>query len=162
MARSGPKAALAADAWRAILDFIAGTAPQRFRALAELGLTPNDSRALSVLDPDLGRTMRSLANEWKCDASTATWIVDRLERKGLAERRQHDSDRRVKLVVLTAAGVRTKDEVSRRLYVPPPELLELDRADLSPSETQPPNYRRRRLKLSPLEPDVPPRLDDES
>ena len=131
MTRPRSKAALAAEAWRSILDFISGTAPQRFRALAELGLTPNDSRALSVLDPELGRTMRSLADEWRCDASTATWIVDRLERKGLAERRPHDSDRRVKLVVLTAAGVRAKDEVARRLYLPPPELLQLDRADLN-------------------------------
>jgi hypothetical protein len=45
-------------------------------------------------------------------------------------RLQLDRDRLVKLVVLTAAGVRTKDEVSRRLYAPPLELFELDRADL--------------------------------
>lgn len=130
MARARSKHALAADAWRSILDFIAATAPQRFRALAELGLTPNDSRALTALDSEHGRTMRSLADEWKCDASTATWIVDRLEQKGLAERRPHLGDRRVKLVLLTAAGVRTKEEVARKLYVPPPALLELDRAEL--------------------------------
>jgi DNA-binding MarR family transcriptional regulator len=137
------KAALAGEAWRSILDFIAGTAPERFRAVAELGLTPNDSRALSVLDPELGRTMRSLADEWRCDASTATWIVDRLERKGLAERRPHDTDRRVKLVVLTAAGVQTKEEVARRLYVPPAELLELDRLELD-------TLRRAAARLPPI------------
>jgi hypothetical protein len=27
--------------------------------------------------------MRGLARDWQCDASTATWIVDRLEAKGL-------------------------------------------------------------------------------
>jgi DNA-binding MarR family transcriptional regulator len=48
--------------------------------------------------------MRALAREWRCDASTATWIVDRLEGKGLAERRAHATDRRVKLVVLTPRG----------------------------------------------------------
>jgi hypothetical protein len=28
--------------------------------------------------------MKSLADEWRCDASNATWIVDRLEKLGLA------------------------------------------------------------------------------
>jgi DNA-binding MarR family transcriptional regulator len=125
------KSALAADAWRAILDFIIGTAPQRARVLAEFGLTPNDSRALSSLDPRTGRAMRSLAAEWGCDASTATWIVDRLEARGLAERRPHETDRRVKLVLLTPEGDRLRDEVTAGMYTPPPELLELDTADLA-------------------------------
>jgi MarR family transcriptional regulator, organic hydroperoxide resistance regulator len=122
--------ALATDAWRAILDFVSATAGQRTRALAELGLSVNDSRALSTLDPVDGRTMRSLADEWSCDASTATFIVDRLERKGLAERGPHPTDRRVRLVVLTEAGVRLRDEMTRRMYTPPPELGQLDEADL--------------------------------
>jgi hypothetical protein len=28
--------------------------------------------------------MKSLADEWRCDASNATWIVDHLEKLGLA------------------------------------------------------------------------------
>jgi DNA-binding MarR family transcriptional regulator len=75
--------------------------------------------------------MRSLAEQWRCDASTATWIVDRLERRGLAERRSAPTDRRVTLVVLTQAGVKTKTQLTRGIYKPPPELLELDRADLA-------------------------------
>jgi DNA-binding MarR family transcriptional regulator len=74
--------------------------------------------------------MGSLAEEWKCDASTATWIVDRLEAKGLVERRPHATDRRVKLVVLTPRGSRTKATQMERMYVPPPELLDLDLEDL--------------------------------
>lgn len=124
------KAAVAADAWRAIFDFIVATAPERNRSIGESGLTPNDARALSSLTPKSGRTMGSLAEEWKCDASTATWIVDRLEAKGLVERRPHASDRRVKLVVLTAAGARLKARQTERMYVPPRELLELELADL--------------------------------
>ena len=125
------KSVLAADAWRAIFDFIIGTAPQRARVLAQFGLTPNDSRALSSLDPGTGRAMRSLAAEWGCDASTATWIVDRLEARGLAERHPHETDRRVKLVLLTPEGVRLRDEVTAGMYAPPPELLELDATDLA-------------------------------
>jgi DNA-binding MarR family transcriptional regulator len=128
--RSRSKAAIAADAWRSIFDFIVLTAGHRNSALARLGLTPNDSRALMSLDPEDGRTMRSLAVEWECDASTATWIIDRLEARGLAERRSHPPDRRVKLVVLTPAGVETRNQMLAATYAPPPELLELDAAEL--------------------------------
>ena len=122
--------ALAADAWRSILDFVGATAWQRTRVLASLGLTVNDSRALTTLDVQLGRSMRSLADAWSCDASTTTWIVDRLERKGLAERHAHATDRRRRMVALTPAGIRMRDEMLRQMYAAPPELLELDEADL--------------------------------
>jgi len=79
-----------------------------------------------TLDEQDGRTMRSLAAEWGCDASTATWIVDRLEAKGLAERRSDPADRRVKLVVLTPTGTTTRDEMVAATYTPPPELLALE------------------------------------
>ena len=123
------KAAIAAQAWRLIFDFIVATAPQRNRSIGELGLTPNDTRALTSLD-SRGRTMGSLAEEWKCDASTATWIVDRLEAKGLAVRRPHPTDRRVKLAALTTRGARLRAKNIERMYVPPRSLLGLDLGDL--------------------------------
>jgi DNA-binding MarR family transcriptional regulator len=128
--RSTTKATLAAEAWRRIFDFIVATSDHRIVVLARLGLTPNDSRALGSLDPDAGRTMRALSREWRCDASTATWIVDRLEAKGLAERQAHPTDRRVTLVVLTPRGVETKTEMLAGTYAPPRELLDLDRTQL--------------------------------
>jgi DNA-binding MarR family transcriptional regulator len=126
---------LAASAWRRIFDFIIATSPRRIGLLALHGLTPNDSRALQTpgLEGD-GRTMRSLAAEWRCDASTATWTVDRLEAKGLAERRPHATDRRVKLVALTAHGVATKAALLAGIYTPPPELLRLSEAELAELE----------------------------
>jgi DNA-binding MarR family transcriptional regulator len=131
VAKSGTtKGELAGEVWRAMFDFLMRTAPERADILGRRGLTPNDSRALGSLDPAEGRTMRSLADEWKCDASNATWIVDRLERMRLAERRTVPNDRRVKLVVLTAKGVKVKAEVMREFHAPPPELLELERTDL--------------------------------
>jgi DNA-binding MarR family transcriptional regulator len=128
--RSTSKATLASDAWRSIFDFIVGTVDHRIAVLSRLGLTPNDSRALGSLDQDTGRTMRALAAALQCDASTATWIVDRLESKHLAERRPHPTDRRVKLVVLTPHGAQVKAEMLAGTYMPPPALLELDRAAL--------------------------------
>lgn len=74
--------------------------------------------------------MGALAEAWGTDASNATWVVDRLERLGLAERRTIPSDRRIKLVVLTSRGVRTRDEILRSFHEPPPELLVLGRRDL--------------------------------
>jgi DNA-binding MarR family transcriptional regulator len=125
-------AELAADVWRRILDFIVATAPERIDILARHGLTPNDNRALQALGEEAtGRTMRTLAAELHCDASTVTWIVDRLESKGLAERRGHPTDRRIKNVVLTPKGIETKAAVMAATYTPPPALLALPAEDLA-------------------------------
>jgi DNA-binding MarR family transcriptional regulator len=120
---------LAAEVWRLMFDYVIRSSPQRTRSLARRGLTPNDSRALFGLG-DEGRSMRSLADEWQCDPSNATWIVDRLETLGLAERRTSARDRRVKLVALTAKGRRTRAALMREFHRAPPELASLDRADL--------------------------------
>jgi DNA-binding MarR family transcriptional regulator len=128
--RSPSKRALAADAWQPLARFFFDTIRHRQRVLGDEGLTPNDIRALTVLDPTHGKTMRDLADEWFCDASNATFIVDRLEERGLAERRTVPTDRRVKLVVLTPEGARTRDRVFGRMFEPPPELLRLSHAEL--------------------------------
>jgi DNA-binding MarR family transcriptional regulator len=122
--------ALAAEAWKRLFTFFMKTRSQRDRLLARLRLTPNDVRALTELDGSAGRTMRSLAEEWGCDASNATWIVDRLEKRGLVERRAKPGDRRVKLVVLSASGVKARKQLLDGLFEPPPELLALPRATL--------------------------------
>lgn len=124
------KKTLAAEAWKPLARFFFETGKHRQRVFAAQGLTPNDARALFVLDRAEGRSMSELAEEWLCDASNATWIVDRLEERGLAERRTTPTDRRVKLVVLTPKGERTRQAMVRTLFDPPPELLELDREDL--------------------------------
>src|SRR5919197_1194299 len=127
--RTGKRAA-AARAWRRMFDVLMSTRPQRDAVLQRLGLTPNDSKALHTLDPDQGKPMRALAQALGTDASNATWIVDRLEARGLAERRTPPNDRRVKLVFLTARGVRTRDHILRAFHEPPAELDTLDRRDL--------------------------------
>jgi DNA-binding MarR family transcriptional regulator len=122
--------ALARQAWSLMFDYLIRSAPQRTRSLAKRGLTPNDSRALFSLAADAGRTMRSLADAWHCDPSNATWIVDRLEQLGLAERRSVPDDRRVKLVVLTANGQKMRSELLKEFHQPPSDLAALDREDL--------------------------------
>jgi DNA-binding MarR family transcriptional regulator len=132
MTREPPqrKPELARAVWQRLFDFIVETAAHRNRVLGRFGLTPNDSRALFALDGATGRTMGSLADEWGCDASYTTSVVDRLERRGLATRRDRPGDRRVKLVVLTPRGSRTKRSLRRALDRPPPELADLDVRDL--------------------------------
>ena len=121
---------LARAVWRALFDLLIRSAPVRTKSLARRGLTPNDSRALFSLDPRTGRSMRSLSDEWECDPSNATWIVDHLEELGLATRQAVLHDRRVKLVVLTRKGQKTRTELLREFHQPPPEFDALDRADL--------------------------------
>jgi DNA-binding MarR family transcriptional regulator len=129
--RSGSsKEELAADAWRPLARFFFDTVRHRQRILVREGLTPNDARAFMALDRVEGKTMRVLADEWTCDASNATFIVDRLEERGLAERRSVPEDRRLKLVVLTGLGEETKQRVLAHFFEPPPELLQLSRGDL--------------------------------
>lgn len=107
------------------------SAPERTRSLSKRGLTPNDSRALFTLDREVGRTMRSLATAWGCDPSNATWIVDRLERLGLAERRSQPGDRRVRLVALTARGLETRAALLDEFHRPPQAFAALGSEDLA-------------------------------
>lgn len=125
------KSALAARAWSRLFQFFISTRGHRDETLERYGLTPNDARALHTLDEGAGKPMSALAEAWGTDASNATWVVDRLERLGLAERRLVATDRRVKLVVLTARGIKTREAIMRAFYEPPPELLTLDARDLA-------------------------------
>src|SRR3989442_12105993 len=108
---SVPKRAAAAGAWRHTFDYFGAAASERVAVLERLGRTPAESRALISLDPNAGRSMRSLADAWSNDPSNATWVVDRLERRGLAKRVAKEGDRRVKNVVLTAKGKRILKEL---------------------------------------------------
>ena len=124
------KRALAGEVWQRIFGFLITTRRHRDVVLERLGLTPNDAKALNTLQDGKGRSMRSLADEWLCDASNATWMVDRLEERGLAQRRTVPADRRVKLVQLTEEGARVKQLMIEGMSEPPPELLELERPEL--------------------------------
>jgi DNA-binding MarR family transcriptional regulator len=130
--RPASKATLAADVWRDLFSFFwsSGSRNTMIVASQELGVTPGHVKALLELEPGQARPMRALADSLHCDASNATWLVDRLEEQGLVERGSVPTDRRVKTVVLTPLGVKTRDSVIERLHEPPEDLLALDREDL--------------------------------
>lgn len=132
MARTRPasKATLATDVWRAMFEFFWSAGARHAEVSKELGVTPGHLKALLELQPGQPRPMGALAEALHCDASNATWLVDRLEEQALVERGTVPADRRVKTVVLTPLGAKTRATVIERLHEPPDDLLALDRADL--------------------------------
>jgi DNA-binding MarR family transcriptional regulator len=98
----------------------------RMMALAgELGLAPMQLHALRLIEPEAELPMSSLAGKLFCDASNVTGIVDRLEARGLIERRPAPYDRRVKLLALTDEGRRVREAAWQQLSQPPPEIAAL-------------------------------------
>jgi MarR family transcriptional regulator, organic hydroperoxide resistance regulator len=97
--------------------------------LAELDLTPVQAHTLRRLDPDEPLAMSALAEALYCHASNVTGIVDRLESRGLVERTPGAEDRRVKTLVLTAEGARTRARVIDLLSEPPAALARLPEPD---------------------------------
>jgi DNA-binding MarR family transcriptional regulator len=120
-----------ADAWRLMYRLLFdGEAHRRMHDVAaEIGLTPNLLKTLFHLDGEQGTRMKDLADHWKCDASYVTSVIDQLEKKGLAERRPHPGDRRVKSAMLTAAGAEAKSQALERLFEPPSAFSALTRAE---------------------------------
>lgn len=92
-------------------------------------LSPGLAKALHSLEPGRPRPMGELADGWRCDASYATSIVDGLESRGLVERQILATDRRVRTVVLTPAGVAAKERWEEALSVPPDGFDELTGTD---------------------------------
>lgn len=115
----------AREAWELLWQIMQANKP-RFMGLAqEMGLAPMQLHALRLVEPGEGVPMSSLAGKLFCDASNVTGIVDRLEARGLVERRPSPRDRRVKLLVLTPEGERVRETAHRQLSTPPPEIADL-------------------------------------
>jgi DNA-binding MarR family transcriptional regulator len=49
-------------------------------------------------------TTSELAERMSCEPSNATYVIDKLEKQKLVERRPHPTDRRARQLVLTADG----------------------------------------------------------
>jgi DNA-binding MarR family transcriptional regulator len=97
-----------------VVDLI-GTVVARYyqeydAAAAVHRLTGAQARVLALLSAG-PMPMRQIAQRLKCEPSNVTGIVDRLEARGLAERRADPADRRVKLAAATTAGSETAAEL---------------------------------------------------
>jgi len=115
----------ASEAW-ALMHELFHASRKRFLAVAsEFELSPPQIRALGVLDPRRPVPMSELAEALHCDNSNVTGIVDRLEDRGLVERRSAAHDRRVKMLVVTERGTEVRERLAERLDEAPPPLARL-------------------------------------
>jgi DNA-binding MarR family transcriptional regulator len=119
----------ASEAWALMFELM-HLSKQRFMAIAsEFDLSPPQVMALRQLDPDEPKPMSELAIALRCDNSNVTGIVDRLEDRGLVERRPAAHDRRVKMLSITERGVQVRAGLSARLAEPPEPLANLSIED---------------------------------
>lgn len=115
----------AAEAWGLLSQLFLSQRSRLLAIAAEFDLTPGQLHALKALDPGAPVPMRELAEALSCDNSNVTGIVDRLEDRGLVERRPAPGDRRVKMLVVTEAGADVRARVLARMEDPPEPLRRL-------------------------------------
>jgi DNA-binding MarR family transcriptional regulator len=116
------------EAWHAFQELFMRHKPRMMEIQAEYDLKPPPV-AFALKAIDAPTPMGRIADILCTDGSTVTWIVDRLEERGLAERQSDPRDRRVRLVALTEEGRRVREEVSAKMAVPPAAIAALPAAD---------------------------------
>ncbi|MBW5484101.1 MarR family winged helix-turn-helix transcriptional regulator [Streptomyces bambusae] len=95
-------------------DVVARYHQEYEQAAASHQLTGAQARVLGLLAAE-PTPMRRIAQKLKCEPSNITGIVDRLEGRGLVERRPDPADRRVKLAAATEEGLTTADRLRESL-----------------------------------------------
>lgn len=111
----------ASEAWACIAElFMGGANHERFHAACDaINVGPPALKMLLSMEPGVGTPMRAFADKMRCDASWITSLVDDLEERGLVERRILPTDRRVKTVLITKAGVAAQAKAQKVLHTAP-------------------------------------------
>jgi DNA-binding MarR family transcriptional regulator len=130
--QGGERDAAAGEAWQALYRLVfEREGQQRFHEACDAtGLAPGGLKTLLQLAPDQPIPMRDLADVFRCDPSYVTSLVDGLETAGLAERQSHPTDRRVKMVALSRAGVDALAQARKILGEPPASFDALSTSEL--------------------------------
>jgi DNA-binding MarR family transcriptional regulator len=119
----------ASEAW-ALMHELLWESKARFASVSQqIDISPPQFHALRLLEPGSEIPMRALAESLFCDASNVTGIVDRLEARGLIERRSAEHDRRVKMLALTPEGEVFRERMLETLFTAPPSLHTLSKAE---------------------------------
>jgi DNA-binding MarR family transcriptional regulator len=84
---------------------------ERALAASDTGLTAGEARALAFVEHYPDQRQGALAERLGVEPMTLCGFLDRLEGAGLVERRPDPSDRRAKLVALTAAAEPVLDRI---------------------------------------------------
>jgi DNA-binding MarR family transcriptional regulator len=101
-------------------------------ALAEAhGITLQQAMTLCLLELGNGVRMSTIANYLTCDPSTITGVVERLVTLGFIDRKESKTDRRQKLISLTASGRDLRNELLKVVTETRfPALASLDTNDI--------------------------------
>jgi DNA-binding MarR family transcriptional regulator len=126
---NSPARSPAAEAWQLFWQLFEAQRPKVMAIYREYGLTPPQLMTLRRLDEEEPLPMSEVAKWLACDASNVTGIIDRLEDRGLVRRGDAPRDRRMKMLELTPDGAKLREELGRRMGVPPEPLTSLPKAD---------------------------------
>ena len=105
----------ACHAWQLLVKFFFAQREHTPAARGGLDLSPAQRYVLHLLDPEEPVPMGRLAETLSCDASNVTGLVDRLETRGLVQRRAAGHDRRIKVIELTRAGARARAKLQEQI-----------------------------------------------
>jgi MarR family transcriptional regulator, organic hydroperoxide resistance regulator len=114
MAMSGTPAD-ACRAWQLLVKFFFAQREHLPPLGGEFDLSPVQCHVLHLIEPDKPVPMGRLAETLACDASNVTGLVDRLEARGLVQRRPSPGDRRVRVIELTTTGTRLRAQLLQRM-----------------------------------------------
>jgi len=117
-----PSRPASCDAWTLLVRLFFSQRSHLPPLAADLDLSPAQCHVLHAIEPGQPMPMGRLAERLACDASNVTGLTNRLEARGLLRRRPSAGDRRVKVLVLTAAGVRLRRQLVARITSPPEQL----------------------------------------
>jgi MarR family transcriptional regulator, organic hydroperoxide resistance regulator len=102
-------------AWQLLVKFFFAQREHLPSMGEEFELSPVQCHVLHLIEPERPLPMGRLADTLRCDASNVTGLVDRLEARGLVQRRPSADDRRVKVIQLTPTGSRLRAQLLRRM-----------------------------------------------
>jgi len=117
------------EAWSQINGLWFGHRQVLMDTCREFDLYPPQIMVLRTLDQP--KPMREVAEFMACKSSNLTGITDRLEERELVKRTADPNDRRVNLLVLTAAGEDLRAQVMERLDTPLESMSELTDDELA-------------------------------
>jgi MarR family transcriptional regulator, organic hydroperoxide resistance regulator len=102
-------------AWQLLVKFFFSQRDRLPPSDEAFELSPVQCHALHLIEPERPLPMGRLAATLGCDASNVTGLVDRLEARGLVQRRPAADDRRVKALQLTPEGSRLRARLLKRM-----------------------------------------------
>jgi DNA-binding MarR family transcriptional regulator len=105
----------ACRAWQLLVRFFFAQREHLPTLDGEFELSPIQCHVLHLLEPGRPLPMGRLAGMLGCHASNVTGLVDRLEARGVVQRRPSADDRRIKVLDLTPEGSRLRAQMLRRM-----------------------------------------------